>query len=174
MLQTSHYDRCHGTELGEPFRDFACYRSLDLCPFWLIFLINNDNRIVIKRYPHSVRSAHLLFLADDNCTYQLAAHVGSAFLNTYCGKVSQPKLGLTAPDTVVTKDRNYLYGPCSGIIGACKSRSCSKCSWNSGLLCLHGCSTSTTTKVVLFDSGLHSAIFTMSPTFACMQGGLCA
>src|SRR5208337_2724510 len=174
MLHTSYDDRCHRTELGEAFSDFTGNGSLDLSSLGFVLLIHDDHSVVIEGDPHTVGPAHLLLRADDHRTHQLAAHVGGAFLDAHRGEVPQPQLGLTAPDTMVAEDRDDLHGPGTGVIGACEPRPRRKGSRRLGLLCLHGFCTSTTTKVVLFESGLHSAIFTMSPTLAWMQGGLWA
>ena len=93
---------------GEPFRDFACYRALNLSTFGSFFSSTTTTALSSKDIRIPLGLAHLLFSARITTARTTLRRMSGVPFWTLTWQVPQPDLGLTAPDTVVTKDRNYL------------------------------------------------------------------
>src|SRR5665647_667893 len=164
----------HRAELGEALGHLAGDRALDLRALGLVTLVDEHHRVVLERDAKAARPPDLLLLPDHDGLLELAPHVGRPLLDRDGREVAEAELRLAAADAMVPIDRDDLDHPGAGVVDAGEARARGKRPWRGRLLCFHSFVTSTTTKLVAFESGLHSATLTVSPIFADRQGGLWA
>src|SRR5271157_4394345 len=189
MVIFSHYD---GRQIGDPgplFCGLAGHRALDVCPLQVPFRGDYDGGVVFEDDSLSADPPNGVLLPDDHRSEDGLLQVGWPFLHHADDRVAHRCCGDPAPPAFVPRDLDDPQGLGSGVVCAVDNsidgnrtgdvilelldplgRDCTGLRRHQRPLLLD----STTTKEMVFESGLHSPMVTVSPSATSMHPGMWA